>query len=540
MADTQNANIQTGEPRDNSTENWEGGSVEFWENMLDDTTKDEATENVADNLSVDAQKAEQINVSVNGSDASPFTYDEAKGAEAESVSVEGEVKDAGPNFSFDGKLEDNGSNFSVRGDLENPDYTYDEAKGAEADPITVNGDLSHLTEQPQPTATENKTQEQGGPTTPDLSEGFKLSDEAKARLKDKFKDYSAVGIMERFASSKNPEDAFVAMFLGMMLYLPNKALEYIDTKEVEAKEKKDYIERAAQAHDAMVARGNGWSDKDQFNMVYKDFVDSFGNMPQMAANLRAQDSKLVEGLGLNFDKDGRLQGDLNDKQIEALTKRVIENNHFQTYRRKLSKDELNKMWHQCNNLRKAGVFARLGQEQAALRSAMQNQTQAAPQASVVTPTTPQVEPPTVENVAEDVNNVVEPSTVENAVEVAEVEKTVEEPVVPQQPTVEDLQVDTQALADETMRDKIISIDAQALDKRPPMNLQGAHSFNLSVTTPSVLKGDIQQFNVGYEGFKTREQETQAARDALTAAKQPRYTVAGNTQQISLTVGQERG
>ena len=533
-----------------------GGTKGFWDEMAAANKETKSAEAPA--FSVDAQKAADVNISLNGAESSDFTYDEEKGDNADYISVDGKADetpavsvdgkvDETPSVSVDGKIEETPA-FSVSGNMENPDYTYDAEKGQNTDPITVKGDLSHLQENSTSEQNPQNTQaEQVGTKTPNFADGFKLSEEARERLDEKFKDYSTIGIMERFASSKEPEEAFMAIFLGMMLYLPNQALKYMEQREVTAKERKSYIENQAQAYDETFARGRGWTGKDQFDKVYGDFVDTFGNMPEMAAKLRNEHPELLKGLGLKFDENGRLEGKLNDKQVKALSERVIANNYDKTYGHRPTDKQLKALWADCNNLLKAGVFAQLGKERVA------------EEASLVAP--PAVQP-TEENASsvedsEEEKHVVPPAvqpTEENvsSVEDSEEEKHVAPPAV--QPTevnlspqeiplsdVKNVQVDTLALADEKeIKGKVVSVDAQSLEPRPPMNLQAAHDFSIRTTTPTALKYEVSQYNVAFDGLRAKEQDVQANRDALNAARQPRGTLQpGNANNISLTVDQGR-
>ena len=525
MADEENKTNQTAV----DLEEIYGGSKGFWEEMAA-ANKENKTEEASE-YTLDAEKAKDVNISMDTA----------------------EKLDKTPSVTVDGNIPETPS-VTVQGNMENPNYEYDAVKGAKADPITVNGDLSHLQDNqaPKEASPEQKQPEAKAPATPDFSEGFKLSEEAKERLNDKYKDYSATGIMERFASAKEPEEAFMAMFLGLMLYLPNQALEYIDQKEVEAKERKSYIENQMQAYDDALAKGKGWSGKEQFNKVYGDFVETFGNMPEMAAKLRKEHPELVDGLGLKFDENGRLDGNLNDKQIKALAERVIANNYDQTYGHKPSDKQLKALWTDCNNLLNAGAFKELGQERAAEAvAAKMNSPEATATPDVAKPEVsadnaqPQAAPEAVkpEITAEAERPAAEPqapTTPAPEKEGNQAENNVASPAIPSSPNIENLQVNEKVLADETMRDKVIRVDAQPLEKRPPMNLQAAHDLSVSITTPAALKDEVSRYNVSIGGINEKEQEVQKNRDALTAARQPRQTAQPvNVNNISLTVGQER-
>ena len=456
---------------------------------------------------------------------------------------------------------------------ENPEYTYNPEK-ADGVNISVDGKVSsdptisvaspdfENVSPDVPAAEPVQADANGGVKAPDFSAGFKLSEEAKEKLKEKYKDYSMLGIMERFAASKSPEDAFVAMFLGMLLYLPNKALQAREAAEVKAEEKKAYVEKQAQAFDAALAKGKGWTENDQFNMVYKDFVETFGDMPQMAAKLRKDHPELVDGLGLQFDQNtGRLVGDLNKKQLETLAKRVIENNYDQTYGHKPTSSQLKGLWNDCNLLLQAGVFKDLGTRSVPPTPAPAPTPVPTPMPEATPTPAPEPAPapaPTyvVNPEKADTTNITvdgmptpapkpapapAPTYVVNPEKADTTNITVDGmPTPAPKPHIdpEDLNINTQVFADNSMHDKVVSVDQKPLDGRQPMNLKDAHSLSISITTPAILKDDIHQFNISIGGVKAKEQEVQANRQALNAARQASYTL-NNAQNISLTVGQER-
>ena len=387
----------------------------------------------------------------------------------------------------------------------------------------------------------------------DFSEGFELSKAAKGELDKKYHHASVMGLFEAFASASEPEDGLMAVMVGCLLYLPNKALKYLDEKEIEAKEKKEYIETKAQAHDDNLDTIRGWSATDRSKAIYKDFLDNFGHMPEMAAKLRQEHPELVEGLGLQFDENGRVTGDLNDKQIEILSKRILENNYDKTYGHRPTDKQLKELWTNCNNMLRYGDFEKLGREAAA--SATEHGVGSAAVADVANTVETNLDDHVVDNVAipsaAEQPVVTEESVKKDAVELGErtvmptaandieeiyggdgdyMKKILEESKnqqvslpsdAPAPINVDELKVNPEIYNDASMRDKVISVDAKPLEDRKNMNLKDAHAFSVSVTNPTALKTDVNNFNVTVEGVKTREQQVEADRNRISMARQPK-------------------
>ncbi len=474
------------------------------------------------------------NVSVQGGQ-SQYTYAPEQVAEDKKdaaddlinngTSIEGDVPQAQmPTFGHDTQ-NDTTPVMSVRGDEENPNFTYDKDKGEQAEPITVNGNIpndgTNITINPP--SPEQLAQQQKNPNI-DFAEGFKGSKEYKDAVKaaaDNNKDFSVTGIMNRVAESPDIESAMENLFIGMLLYLPNRITEGFERAAGVKKAKNEYMHAQIEAYDNRIAEAKGMNATDRFNALHKDILQACGKMPEMAAQLRKDHPELLKDLDLQFDENGRVVGELNKKQEAELMSRMLKNNYFETYGHLPDNKTMEKMKADAKQLLQSGMFEALGQQRAAQAEQV---AQATAQQAVQQP----VQQPAPATPV--------PATPASVTPAADVQNDVGQA---QNVDVENLRVNPN-LADMNIgiKNEMQQIDEKPLEIRQPTTLNKAHADSIAVTTPAILSEQVGQYNINMDGFRARQNEVSANRDALRMARMPRsdLNISIRPQQRSAEMG----
>jgi len=190
---------------------------------------------------------------------SPYTVNQDALANAPTVSVKAQTPQANDQISVPAPNLDAGKVLSVTPEMPK-DETQITIPAPNLDAGKVISSAPEKQNQSEQPSVEAVPEVQAGKKPLNFKDGFELSEAAKKKLREN--DKGLWGIAEDFASAQEPEDAFMAAFVGLLLYLPNKAMAKLDEMEVRREEMKAHIEKQAHAHDHFVAHGLGMGAED--------------------------------------------------------------------------------------------------------------------------------------------------------------------------------------------------------------------------------------------------------------------------------------
>ena len=198
----------------------------------------------------------------------------------------------------------------------------------------------------------------------------KLSDEEKARLAKEHRDFSFWGIVEQFASAKSPEEAFQGLLIKALLYLPDKAVYLVERKAALAKEKNKKLEEKIKQYDEMVAASKGLDAHGRLLSEHKYMIEYFKEIKALergdaegAARLCKEHPEFLKGI-VDFDKDGKITGNLTGEKKEKLRKRMMDTGYNETYNHMPTQAESKRLVQGSKWLENNGFYEKAAEEKA--------------------------------------------------------------------------------------------------------------------------------------------------------------------------------